>query len=211
MHTDAVQAFGQIPVNIKELQVDLLSASAHKLYGPKGIGLLYCRNKTSILPLHYGGRQEGGRRAGTENVPLIAGFGTAAELAFDSMEVRSSALMQLRNLFLQRILSEIPGSHSHGDLLKRLPGNINVAFDDVESTALLLMLSMKGICAASGSACSTGAKESSHVLRAIGCTEKEARETIRFSLGKENTIEEIDIVMQVLKECIENLRLIRGA
>ncbi len=209
LHTDAVQVFGQLPCKAAELGIDLLSGSAHKFYGPKGIGFLYCKRGTKITCVQHGGRQENGRRAGTENVPLIAGLGKAAELAGQRLEEQAAAVREIRNIFMQRIMNEIPGSRVNGDIMNRLPGNLSVTFEGIEGESLLFHLDMHGICASSGSACSTGSKEMSHVLKAIGHTKEEARGTLRFTLSYSNTQEEIEYVMKHLKESIEMLRALK--
>ena len=205
-HTDAVQAFGQIPIDVSELGVDFLSASSHKLYGPKGCGCLYIRTGFTLPPLLFGGGQESGMRAGTEAVPSIVGFGAAAELAAAEMAETSAREQSLRDLLISRILSEIPFSRLNGNPVSRLPGNANFSFQFVEGATLLIMLDMKGICVSTGSACTSSSSESSHVLQAIGLPDDLARSSIRITIGRENTEEDIQTAADALKEIIANLR-----
>ena len=205
-HTDAVQAFGQIPIDVSELGVDFLSASSHKLYGPKGCGCLYIRTGFTLPPLLFGGGQESGMRAGTEAVPSIVGFGAAAELAAAEMAETSAREQSLRHLLISRILSEIPFSRLNGSPVSRLPGNANFSFQFVEGATLLIMLDMKGICVSTGSACTASSSESSHVLQAIGLPDDLARSSIRITIGRENTEEDIQTTADALKEIIANLR-----
>lgn len=205
-HTDAVQAFGQIPIDVSELGVDFLSASSHKLYGPKGCGCLYIRTGFTLPPLLFGGGQESGMRAGTEAVPSIVGFGAAAELAAAEMAETSAREQSLRDLLISRILSEIPFSRLNGSPVSRLPGNANFSFQFVEGATLLIMLDMKGICVSTGSACTSSSSESSHVLQAIGLPDDLARSSIRITIGRENTEEDIQTAADTLKEIIANLR-----
>ncbi len=205
-HTDAVQAFGQIPIDVSELGVDFLSASSHKLYGPKGCGCLYIRTGFTLPPLLFGGGQESGMRAGTEAVPSIVGFGAAAELAAAEMAETSAREQSLRDLLISRILSEIPFSRLNGSPVSRLPGNANFSFQFVEGATLLIMLDMKGICVSTGSACTASSSESSHVLQAIGLPDDLARSSIRITIGRENTEEDIQTAADALKEIIANLR-----
>lgn len=205
-HTDAVQAFGQIPIDVSELGVDFLSASSHKLYGPKGCGCLYIRTGFTLPPLLFGGGQESGMRAGTEAVPSIVGFGAAAELAAAEMAETSAREQSLRDLLISRILSEIPFSRLNGSPVSRLPGNANFSFQFVEGATLLIMLDMKGICVSTGSACTSSSSESSHVLQAIGLPDDLARSSIRITIGRENTEEDIQTAADALKEIIANLR-----
>ena len=205
-HTDAVQAFGQIPIDVSELGVDFLSASSHKLYGPKGCGCLYIRTGFTLPPLLFGGGQESEMRAGTEAVPSIVGFGAAAELAAAEMAETSAREQSLRDLLISRILSEIPFSRLNGSPVSRLPGNANFSFQFVEGATLLIMLDMKGICVSTGSACTSSSSESSHVLQAIGLPDDLARSSIRITIGRENTEEDIQTAADALKEIIANLR-----
>lgn len=205
-HTDAVQAAGQIPVDVKELDVDLCSISAHKMYGPKGIGALYIKDGIKIGSFIHGGAQERHRRAGTENVPAIIGFGKAAELAMERMQEVSERESSLRDYLMERVLREIPYSRINGHRTMRLPGNTNFCFQFTEGESLLILLDMKGICASSGSACSTGSSEPSHVLTAIGLPPELARGSLRLTLGAETTREEIDYTIEQLKEIVTKVR-----
>lgn len=205
-HTDAVQAYGQIPIQVDEMHIDLLSASGHKLNGPKGIGFLYVRNGVKIGPLIHGGAQERRRRAGTENVSGIIGFGKAVELAMADMEARSRKVQSVRDAAIERILKEIPYVRLNGDRKRRLPNNINISIQFIEGESLLIMLDMKGICASSGSACTSGSLDPSHVLLAIGLPHEIAHGSLRMTLGEENTKEEMDFVVDSIKEIVEKLR-----
>ena len=209
-HTDAVQAIGSIKVDVKELNVDLLSLSGHKFYGPKGVGALYIRNGVRIKRFMAGGEQERKMRAGTYNTPAIVGLGEAITLANDRVDSYNTKLADLRDHMAKRIKEEIPFCSINGtmDRAKRLPGNLNVTFDYIEGESILLMLDLAGICASSGSACSSGSLEPSHVLLAIGVPAERAHGSIRFTLGKENTIEQIDYSVEKLKETVEKLRAI---
>ena len=207
-HTDAVQAYGQIPIDVKRLGVDLLSASAHKIYGPKGIGLLYIRDGITLTPLIFGGGQEGGIRGGTENVPAIAGFGVAAKIAFNQMRSTMRHEIALRNYLIQRVLHEIPFCQLNGSQQNRLPGNANFSFEYVEGSSLLMMLDAQGICASSGSACASSSAAPSHVLTAIGLSDELAHASLRLTLGRNTTKKELDFVVSILKETIDQLRSI---
>lgn len=205
-HTDAVQAFGQIPVNVDECHIDMLSASGHKLNGPKGIGFLYIRKGVKIRSFVHGGAQERKRRAGTENVPGIVGFGTAVKLAVDTMKERTDREIQLRDYMIERISEEIPYAKLNGDAKKRLPNNVNFSFRFIEGESLLIMLDMKGICASSGSACTSGSLDPSHVLLAIGLPHEIAHGSLRMTLSEETTKEDIDYVIDNLKDIVSKLR-----
>ncbi len=205
-HTDAVQAYGQIPIDVDELNIDMLSASGHKLNGPKGIGFLYIRKGIKIRNLIHGGGQERARRAGTENVPGIAGLGKAVEIAFDTMTERTAKEIELRDYLIDRILSEIPYTRLNGDRAKRLPNNANFSFQFIEGESLLIMLDMAGICGSSGSACTSGSLDPSHVLLGIGLPHEIAHGSLRLTLGDENTKEEMDYVIDKLKEIVQRLR-----
>lgn len=205
-HTDAVQAFGQIPIDVEELKIDMLSASSHKLNGPKGVGMLYVRNGVSLSPFIHGGAQERNRRAGTENVPAIVGFGAAAARAARLMEEKAARERELRDYLIGRIEAEIPCCRLNGHRTKRLPGNANFSFLYIEGESALIMLDMKGICASSGSACTSGALDPSHVLLAIGLKHEEAHGSLRLTLSEENTREEMDAVVDSLKEIVQRLR-----
>ena len=205
-HTDAVQAFGHIPINVDEMNNDLLSASGHKFNGPKGVGIMYIRKGVKIRSFIHGGSQERGRRAGTYNVPGIAGLGTAAKLAMENMAKRAEKEKELRDYFIDRISAEIPYTVLNGHREDRLPNNINFCFRFVEGESVLIMLDQAGICASSGSACTSGAIDPSHVLRAIGLSDEMAHESLRLTLSYENTKEEIDTVVGELKRIVERLR-----
>lgn len=205
-HTDAVQAFAQIPINVDDCNIDMLSASGHKLNGPKGIGFLYIRKGVKIRSFIHGGAQERKRRAGTENVPGIVGLGKAVELAAASMKERGEKESRLRNHLISRIENEIPHCRLNGDRVKRLPNNVNFSFQFIEGESLLIMLDMKGICASSGSACTSGSLDPSHVLLAIGLPHEIAHGSLRMTLGADTTEEELDYVVDSLKEIVAQLR-----
>lgn len=205
-HTDAVQAFGQIPINVDACSIDMLSASGHKLNGPKGIGFLYIRKGVKIRSFIHGGGQERKRRAGTENVPGIVGFGKAVERAITTMEERTAKERELRDYMIQRIENEIPYCRLNGDREKRLPNNVNFSFQFIEGESLLIMLDMRGVCASSGSACTSGSLDPSHVLLAIGLPHEIAHGSLRMTLGEETTKEDLDYVVDSLKEIVQNLR-----
>ena len=205
-HTDAVQAFGQVPINVDELNIDMLSSSGHKINGPKGIGFLYIRKGVKIRSFVHGGAQERKRRAGTENVPGIVGYGVAAKRAADSMEERTKKEIELRDYFIGRILNEIPYVRLNGDPKRRLPNNINVSFQFVEGESLLIMLDMKGIAASSGSACTSGSLDPSHVLLAIGLPHEIAHGSLRMTISDETTKEDLDYTLDQIKEIISRLR-----
>ena len=205
-HTDAVQAFGQVPLNVDELNVDMLSASAHKLNGPKGIGMLYIRTGVKIRSFVHGGAQERSRRAGTENVPGIVGFGAAVKRAVAGLDEKIRKETILRDYLIERIEKEIPYCRLNGHRTKRLPGNVNFAFQFIEGESMLIMLDMKGICASSGSACTSGSLDPSHVLLAIGLKHEIAHGSLRLTLNEENTKEEMDFVVDELKKIVQRLR-----
>lgn len=205
-HTDAVQAYGQVPINVEECHIDMLSASGHKLNGPKGIGFLYINKKVKIRSFIHGGQQERGRRAGTENVPGIVGLAAAAKRAFRIMEEKTKKEIELRDYFISRIEKEIPYSKLNGHRTKRLPNNIHVGFEFIEGESMLIMLDMKGICGSSGSACTSGSLDPSHVLLAIGLPHEKAHGSLRLTLSEENTKEEMDIVADELVKIVERLR-----
>lgn len=205
-HTDAVQAFGQIPIQVDEMNIDMLSASGHKFNGPKGIGFLYIRKGLKLKSFIHGGQQERGRRAGTENVPGIVGIAKACEIAMAEMEERMKKETELRDYLIERILKEIPYTRLNGHSKKRLPNNVNISFQFVEGESILIMLDMAGICASSGSACTSGSVDPSHVLLAIGLPHEIAHGSLRLTLGYENTKEEMDTVVDNLKRIITNLR-----
>lgn len=205
-HTDAVQAFGQVLIDVDEMNIDMLSSSAHKINGPKGIGFLYIRKGVKIRSFVHGGAQERKRRAGTENVPGIVGYGVAAKRAAETMEVRTAKERELRDYFIDRVLKEIPYVKLNGDPVKRLPNNINLSFRFVEGESLLIMLDMKGIAASSGSACTSGSLDPSHVLLAIGLPHEIAHGSLRLTLGEDTTKEDLDYTLEQLKEIIGKLR-----
>ena len=205
-HTDAVQAYGQLPINVDELHIDMLSSSGHKLNGPKGIGFLYIRKGVKIRSFVHGGAQERKRRAGTENVPGIVGYGAAAERAMKNMKERTEKEIELRDYLINRLTTEIPYSRLNGDRVKRLPNNVNVSFQFIEGESMLLMLDQNGICASSGSACTSGSLDPSHVLLAIGVPHEVAHGSLRLTLSEETTKEDIDFTVDKLKEIVPYLR-----
>lgn len=205
-HTDAVQAFGQVPIDVDAMNIDMLSSSGHKLNGPKGIGFLYIRKGVKIRSFVHGGAQERKRRAGTENVPGIVGFGKAVELAVATMEERCGRERELRDYMIERIEKEIPYAKINGDREHRLPNNVNVCFRFVEGESMLIMLDMKGICASSGSACTSGSLDPSHVLLAIGLPHEIAHGSLRLTLGADTTKEQIDTTVDAIKEIVQHLR-----
>lgn len=205
-HTDAVQAYGQLPIDVDACNIDMLSASGHKLNGPKGIGFLYIRTGLKLRNFVHGGGQERSRRAGTENVTGIVGLAKAVEIAFATMEERTKKETALRDHLIDRLLTEIPYTRLNGHRTNRLPNNVNVSFQFIEGESMLIMLDMKGICASSGSACTSGSLDPSHVLLAIGLPHEIAHGSLRLTLGEENTMEEMDYVADCIKEIVEKLR-----
>lgn len=205
-HTDAVQSFGHVPLDVEKMNIDMLSASGHKVHGPKGIGLLYIRKGVKIRSFIHGGAQERKRRAGTHNVPGIVGFGEAAKTAFSNMEKNSAKIAALRDHLIERVLTEIPHTRLNGDRTKRLPNNANFCFRFIEGESLLILLDQNGICASSGSACTSGSLDPSHVLLAIGLPHEIAHGSLRLTLSEKTTMEEIDFTVDRLKEIIERLR-----
>ncbi len=205
-HTDAVQAFGQIPIQVDELGIDMLSSSGHKLNGPKGIGFLYIRKGVKIRSFIHGGAQERKRRAGTENVPGIVGYGAAVERAVRTMEERTEKERRLRDHLIDRVLQEVPYTRLNGHRTRRLPNNANFSFQFVEGESLLIMLDMEGICGSSGSACTSGSLDPSHVLLAIGLPHEIAHGSLRLTLSEETTEEELDYVVETIKKIVEKLR-----
>jgi cysteine desulfurase len=205
-HTDAVQTVGHVPINLKAMNVDLLSASAHKLYGPKGVGILYVRKGTRLVSLIHGGEQERRRRASTENIPGIVGFGKAAEIAMQEMTEEAEHLTALRDKLIDGLLSRIDDIRLNGHPTQRLPNNVNVSVRYVEGESMLLNLDMEGIAASTGSACSSGTLEPSHVLLALGLSHEEAHGSIRLSLGRYTTENDIDRVLEVLPRVVSKLR-----
>lgn len=206
LHTDAVQAYGHLPIDVEKMHIDLLSASGHKCGGPKGVGLLYVKKGVKLPPFLHGGAQERGKRAGTSNVPGIVGFGKAAQMAARTMQERSETEMHLRDYLIDRVLAEIPHSRLNGHRTDRLPNNASFCFRFIEGESMLMMLDMQGICASSGSACTSGALDPSHVLLAIGLPHEIAHGSLRLTLSEATTKDEIDIVVEALKKIIERLR-----
>ena len=205
-HTDAVQTCGHIKINPEGMGIDLLSLSAHKFYGPKGVGALYIRKGTPLLPFMHGGGQEGGRRSSTHNVPGIVGLGKAAEIAKQEMETEYKRIAHLRDKLLDQIFQQIEDVHLNGDREKRLPNNINISVEHVEGEALLMNLDLEGIAASTGSACSAGSQEPSHVLTALGLSRDLARGSLRLTLGRFTTEEEVDRVSDAFVKAVKHLR-----
>ena len=205
-HTDAVQAYGQLPINVDELHIDMLSSSGHKLNGPKGIGFLYIRKGRKLRSFVHGGAQERKRRAGTENVPGIVGYGKAAEIAAKTMKERTAKEIELRDHLIDRVLAEVPYTRLNGHRTNRLPNNANFSFQFVEGESLLILLDNNGICGSSGSACTSGSLDPSHVLLAIGLPHEIAHGSLRLTLSAETTMEDIDFVVDCIKQIIERLR-----
>ncbi len=205
-HTDAVQAFGHIPLDVEAMNIDMLSASGHKINGPKGIGVMYIRKGVKILSFIHGGAQERKRRAGTHNVPGIVGIGKAAEIAKNTMQERSAKEISLRDHLIERVLNEIPYVRLNGDRTNRLPNNANFCFRFIEGESMLILLDQAGICGSSGSACTSGSLDPSHVLLAIGLPHEIAHGSLRLTLSEKNTMEEIDYTVDELKKIIERLR-----
>lgn len=205
-HTDAVQAFGHIPLNVEEMNIDMLSASGHKISGPKGIGILYIRKGVKIGSFIHGGAQERRRRAGTHNVPGIVGFGMATELALANQTETMTQISELRDYLIERVLAEIPYTRLNGHRTNRLPNNANFCFRFIEGESLLILLDQNGICGSSGSACTSGSLDPSHVLLAIGLPHEIAHGSLRLTLSEETTREEIDFTVEKLKEIVERLR-----
>jgi len=208
-HTDSVQAVGSLNIDVKKMNIDLLSMSAHKFYGPKGVGALYINKKTKILPYINGGHQENNMRAGTENVASIVGLGEAIKLAYSDLEKHNKQITNLREYYFSE-LEKIINIKINGDRTNRLPGNTNVSIPDIDSEALIYNLDKNNICASSGSACNSGTNILSHVLQAIGSNEKEITSSVRITFGKYNTKEEIDIIIKVLKDLVSKLSLNNG-
>lgn len=205
-HTDAVQAFGHVPINVDEYHIDMLSASGHKINGPKGIGFLYIRTGVKSRSFVHGGAQERKRRGGTENVPGIVGFGKATQLAMDTMEERAKRESEMRDYLMDRVMKEVPYTRINGSRTDRLPNNVNFAFQFIEGESLLIMLDMDGICGSSGSACTSGSLDPSHVLLAIGLPHEIAHGSLRLTLGEDNTMEQMDFVVESIKKIVERLR-----
>jgi cysteine desulfurase len=205
-HTDAVQSLGKIPVSVRRLGVDLLALSAHKFGGPKGIGALWIRRGVRLSPVMTGGRQERNRRAGTENVPAIAGLGVAARIAREKLAHASDALVELRDRLEHGIVANVPGANVNGDVARRVPNTTNISFDGIEAESLLIALDLEGVAVSTGSACSSGSLEPSHVLKAMGLAHARTRNSLRFSLGPATTRAEVDFVVEVLPSLVAKLR-----
>lgn len=205
-HTDAVQAVGNVAINVNELNIDLLSLSGHKFYGPKGVGALFVRKGVKITSFMHGGAQERGRRASTENVPAIVGLGRAIELAMQDMEQYNEKLIALRDKTIAEVEKRIPFVKLNGDRHKRLPGNVNFSFEFIEGESLLLLLDMKGVAASSGSACTSGSLDPSHVLLAIGLPHEKAHGSLRITFGRDNTEEDVDYLVEILPGIVQRLR-----
>ena len=205
-HTDAVQTVGHIPVDVNELQVDLLSMSAHKLYGPKGVGALYIRKGTRLTPMMHGGDQERKRRASTENVPGIVGFGAAVELAGQEISQEAQRLAHLRDRLIKGLMERIDHVHLNGHPVRRLPNNVNVSIEFIEGESIILNLDLENICASTGSACTSSSLEPSYVLLAMGLSHEQAHGSLRFTLGKWTTEEDISRVLDVLPRIVAKLR-----
>ncbi len=205
-HTDAVQAVGKIPINLAKLPIDLLSLSGHKLHAPKGVGVLYVRKGTRLAPFMVGGHQESGRRAGTENVPSIIALGKACQLAGENIDDENTRIRKLRDKLEKGILQTCPDSMVNGDIQNRLPNTTNISFEYIEGEAILLMLNRFGICASSGSACTSGSLEPSHVLRAMGVPFTAAHGSIRFSLSRYSTEDQVDFVIEKTAPIVNRLR-----
>lgn len=205
-HTDAVQAIGNIPVNVKDMNIDMLSLSAHKFYGPKGVGVLYIRKGIKIPSYLHGGQQERGKRASTENIPGIVGLGKAIELATANLEAYNKKITNLREKTIEGLMAKIPYIRLNGHRHNRLPGNVNISFQYIEGESLLLMLDMMGVCGSSGSACSSGSLDPSHVLMAIGLPHEIAHGSLRLSFGEENTEEDVDYILEEIPKIVSRLR-----
>ena len=205
-HTDAVQAYGHIPNNVDEMNIDMLSSRGHKINGPKGIGIMYAGKSVKLAPFIHGGAQERGKRAGTLNTPGIVGFGAAAELAGEKMEERKNILDGLREHLIKRVLNEIPYSRLNGARYDRLPNNAHFCFRFIEGESMLIMLDMNGVCGSSGSACTSGSLDPSHVLLAIGLPHEIAHGSLRLTLSEDITMEQIDYTVDKLKEIVARLR-----
>lgn len=205
-HTDAVQAIGAMKIDVRALNIDSLSLSGHKFYGPKGIGALYVKKGINFEPIIHGGHQELCKRAGTENIPNIVGLGKAIEIATSNIAENTNKLVDLRDLLINKIEITIPNVILNGDRTERLPGNVNFCIKGIDSESLLLMLDMNGICASSGSACTSGDVKPSHVLKAIGLSDEVAKTSVRFTLGTENSVEDVDNIAYFLKKIVSKLR-----
>ncbi|MCK4385788.1 MAG: cysteine desulfurase NifS [candidate division Zixibacteria bacterium] len=206
-HTDAVQAMGKVPVDVQKLNVDMLSVSGHKIYGPKGVGAIYIRKGTRITSLSHGGSHERSRRAGTENVPGIVGLAKAVEIAYRDIEEQSKHLKKMSEAFYKKLTQAIPDVFLNGDLEKRIPNTLNLSFKAVEGESIILSLDLKGVAVSTGSACASGSLEPSHVLSAMGISPELAQSAIRFSFGRENTTDDVEYVVEILPEIVSRLRL----
>lgn len=204
-HTDAVQALGNVKIDVKELGIDLLSISAHKIYGPKGVGALYVKRGVKFDKILNGGHQERNKRAGTENVAGIVGFGKAIQIANENLDKNIEKLTKLRNHYINKIEEVIPNAILNGDKINRLPGNANFSFDGVKGESLLLSLDLKGICASSGSACTSGSLDASHVLLAIGLDNELAKSSLRITFGDDNTLEDVNYLINAIYDSIKNI------
>ena len=205
-HTDAVQAYGQIPIDVEGWNVHMLSASSHKFYGPKGCGFLYMKQGLRTESMIHGGAQENGHRAGTENVPGIVGMAKAAELCFARMEETAAREQHLRDRFIHHICTEIPGAYLVGDFDHRLPNNVNICFQGIEASNLVLLLDEAGICVSAGSACNSASAEPSHVLKALGMSDAQAYSCIRMTLGRDTTVSELSYTLSTLKHLVKILK-----
>lgn len=205
-HTDAVQALGAFRIDVKDLEIDAMSISSHKIHGPKGVGALFVKKGVKIAPIIVGGEQERGLRAGTYNTPSIVGFGKACEMIMFNYIMDNRRTKSNRDYFTNKIMQEIPNCHVNGHVHQRLPGIVSISFECIDGEALMCLLDMNGICVSTGPACSTGSIEPSHVLMALGMTVEGAKSTVRFSFDPSNTREEIDIAVKKIKECVERLR-----
>ena len=205
-HTDSVQAVGSVKIDVQELNIDSLSLSGHKFYGPKGIGALYVKSGVKFEKYISGGHQERNKRAGTENVASIVGLGKAIELAYNNLEEHNKKIKELRDYYVEQVKRKIPYIKINGDMEKRLPGNSNISFRFIEGESLLLNLDLKGICASSGSACTSGSLDPSHVLLAIGLPHEIAHGSLRITIGKYNTKDEVDYLIECLVEIVNRLR-----
>ena len=208
-HTDAVQAVGNVRIDVEDMNIDSLSLSGHKFYGPKGVGVLYVKREIEFHSFINGGYQEKNKRAGTENVAGIVGIGKAIELAYQNLDEHNKKITELRDYFINQITAKIPKVKINGDMINRLPGNVNISFEGVDAEGLLLNLDLKKICASSGSACSAGSLEPSRVLLAIGLEKEMAKSSLRVTIGKYNTKEEVDYLIESLEEIIARLRMIK--
>lgn len=205
-HTDAVQAFGHIPIDVKKMNIDMLSASGHKIHAPKGVGCLYIRKGIEIEPFFHGGHQEDGFRAGTENVAAIVGFGEAAYEAKRRMKKNAQMMKGIRDYIWQRLIKEVPNCYVNGDIVNRLPNNLNISFDGIEGSSLVLLLDSMGICVSAGSACTSGDLTPSHVLKAIGLSDEQANGSIRITVSEHTSLNDANKAIEAIEQCVERLR-----